>query len=96
MTNPQTVTITETGKPSVSKGRGWARVPVGGDSIFATATGRQVEVAGPGVELRRASGRTDKERRVWHLGPADGESVDLSVGTPQSYDVRIDGARLVK
>lgn len=95
-----TVILHETGRPSQSKGRGWALVRSGGASVFAApGGGRPVTVDGPfevsiGVEVRRASGRRDTERRRHTLVPESGAVTELSIGSPQSYDVRVEGARL--
>jgi hypothetical protein len=96
-----TVILLETAHPSQSQGRGWAFYRTdAGVSIFAAPDGgRPIEVDGPfelhlGVELSRASGRTAKERRRHTLVPEEGAVTELTIGGPQSYDVRVEGARL--
>lgn len=93
-----TVTMTETDRPSRSKGRGWARID-DEDNSFATETGRKIDLAAGetitvvvGVELRRRT-RTEKLRERYELVVTgnDEDSVDLSLGSPQSYDVRVSG-----
>lgn len=96
-TSTRTVTLTETGTPSRSKGRGWCRI-AGIDDFFATPSGHRIEVDAEtitviiGTEIRRAT-RTEKDRASHVLtvtgNPAD--HVDLTLSSPQSYDVRITG-----
>lgn len=98
------ITLTETGTPSRSKGRGWARIGSDNEATFATATGRTVQVeigevvtVHLGADLRRASGKTDKQRCSIQVRATGNETdaVSASVGSPQSYDVRIAGVVLV-
>jgi hypothetical protein len=99
MTTTRTITITETGAPSRSKGRGWARIE-GVEGSFASPGGRTVDTDEDtidvviGVELRRGQ-RAVKEREVVTLvvtgDPAD--TATVSLGSPQSYDVTVSGAR---
>ncbi len=94
----QTVTLTETGTPSRSKGRGWARIGGHDAGQYATPKGREITITGPfdlviGCDLRRGkSGRIEKVRETYQLVPAEGQSVDLWVGHPQSYDITVHGA----
>lgn len=93
-----TITLTETSKPSTSKGRGW--LYAGTARTFATPSGRSLDAeAGDtitvviGVELRRASGRVEKERREHSLtvtGVAT-DTVEIRLGSPQAYAVLISG-----
>lgn len=92
------ITITEIAAPSRSKGKGWARIGTGDGAVFASTAGRRAQVGHDftvymGAEIRRAT-RTSRERETYDLVAAEGETVTLSVASPQSYVVRIDGARL--
>jgi hypothetical protein len=106
MTNAAIITITETATPSRSKGRGWCYIQTGGENsrVFASAAGRTIEAeigatikSAIGVELRRKT-RTDKERAEIAIIVTGNEDdvVTISLGSPQSYDARITGARRVE
>ena len=97
MTPQMTVTITETDRPSRSKGRGWAYLELeDGERTFASTPGRSITIkAGDkvtcvhGVELRRASGRTDKLRETAIIPTDSVGSFFQSLGSPQSYDISV-------
>lgn len=98
--NPTTTTVTiiETGAPSRSKQAGPCWIAVG--DIYAATTPRAVDaevgdivtVTGKAT-LGRRSGGSDVARRSWDLRVTGDETdtVDLSVGSPQSVDAHLTG-----
>ncbi len=97
--NDTTITITETGAPSRSKQAGPCWIAI--DDTYASPSGREMSaqvgetLTVTGKATLRRSTRTDVTRRAWTLtvtgDPAD--VVRLSVGSPQSVDAEITGAR---
>ena len=94
----KTVTILQTGSPSRSKQAGPCWVAVG--DTYAATTVRSIETAAETVTVTgkvtlRRSTRTSTERQTWTLAvtgdPAD--TLDLSIGSPQSVDVTLTGVR---
>lgn len=100
-----TVTIRLTGMPSRSKQAGpcWVALldPDSGQRVYATTGGVSIEVpAGTLVQvaakatLRRAT-RTAVQRDAWTVVATDDPDAreEVSVGSPQSVDATITGAR---